>query len=81
MKIKGTIQQEFEIGEWEQQCVAMAWLYKKFNWNSNYFIKDDVVYENAAHHVDVNIEVRKATNDDIVFSNFLKSIRNHFLKF
>jgi hypothetical protein len=75
MKIKGIVHQEIEINDYEQQRIAMAWLYKKFDWDSTYFIENEMVRENVPYHVEINYDVRKATKDDIAFDEFLKFLR------
>jgi hypothetical protein len=78
MKIKALQQLELEISEQEHKHVALEYLYKAFDWKSEYFIEDEKVCQKKTYHSSHSWEgvekIRDATEQDYFVAGVIKMI-------
>jgi hypothetical protein len=80
MKILATTSVEVELSEYEQQKIALAYLFNIYNWKDGYHICEEKVYQAVTvHHHDAWIDdvfIRYATDNDYVVASLLNKIKN-----
>jgi hypothetical protein len=80
MKILATTSVEVELSEYEQQKIALAYLFNIYNWKDGYHICEEKVYQAVTvHHHDAwtdEVFIRYATDDDYVVASLLNKIKN-----
>jgi hypothetical protein len=80
MKILATTSVEVELSEYEQQKIALAYLFNIYNWKDGYHICEEKVYQAVTvHHHDAWIDdvfIRYATDNDYVVASLLYKIKN-----
>ena len=79
MKIKASTLVEVDLSEEEQQKIALAYLYKIYNWKESYHISEEKVYHTVVMHGhDVwsdEVFIRYATDDDYVVGSLLCKLK------
>ena len=79
MKIKANTLVEVELSEDEQKKIALAYLYKIYNWKEGYHISNENVYQTVTIHGhdawNDEVFVRYATDDDYVVGSLLCKLK------
>jgi hypothetical protein len=79
MKIKANTLVEVELSEEEQKKIALAYLYKIYNWKEGYHISDENVYQTVTMHGhdawNDEVFIGYATDDDYVVASLLLKIK------
>ncbi|MDB4314430.1 hypothetical protein N9955_00100 [bacterium] len=77
--VKAKIPFSFEIEEEDEKRITLGYIYKKFNWGPNHYIRMGHVYtENhyyTTHSWSVPERIRKSTETDFVVSEMVAKIK------
>jgi hypothetical protein len=81
MKIKAKQEIEVEISEVQQHLVALNYLCKIFDWEEDYFIVNEKVFQRitnyGSHSFDQNNLIRSATKKDKEIYSVIKTLKNN----
>lgn len=73
------IYKDIEISKLEQKRIVLESLYKIYNWNDDYILKDDKILEvveyRTSHSYYVDEFVRNATDDDFEAEKVIKKVK------